>query len=194
MTENIRIYTDEELNIRNDGLKLIKVGMEELGIEFFLLMGVLLGAIREKDFIKWDWDIELGFFTDSIIHRTDEIKKTFEKYDFEVKVINRDYNNFKINLFYNNNKYTLWGLNYKNKWLQRETFKFPKKHFDVFDELEFCGQTYMIPNNVEELLTFIYGDWETPHKTLVKTDYFSGNANIFNKKSIFKRIIKKIIH
>ena len=38
MTENIRIYTDEELNIRNDGLKLIKVGMEELGIEFFLLI------------------------------------------------------------------------------------------------------------------------------------------------------------
>jgi lipopolysaccharide cholinephosphotransferase len=192
MQEYIKIYSDEELNNRNDGLKKIKIGMEELNINFFLIMGILLGAVREKNFIKWDWDVELGFFTDKIINRVDEIIETFEKSSFKVEVVNESYEGFKINLFYYGNKFTLWGLHQKGDWLQRTAYKFPKKHFEKLDLLEFLGETYMIPNNVEELLTFIYGDWETPRKTLVKTDYL--DANVFNKKSLFKRIINKIIH
>jgi phosphorylcholine metabolism protein LicD len=190
VTENIRIYTDKELNIRNDGLKKIKIGMEELEIEFFLIMGVLLGAVREKDFIKWDWDVELGIFSNSLIYRLDEIKEYFDNDYFNVEVVDRSYDGLKVNIFYNNNKFTLWGLHFAGKWLQRKSFKFPKKYFKVLDELNFRGEIYKIPNNVEDFLTFVYGDWETPRKTLVKKKYF--NKRVYNKKSVFRRIFNKI--
>ena len=49
-----------------------------LFIDFFLIMGVLLGAVRDKNFIKWDWDVELGLIVDTIIGRVSEIRNKFE--------------------------------------------------------------------------------------------------------------------
>ena len=98
--EELKIFSTDELSIRSDGLSLIYEGMRELNIEFFLMMGVLLGAIREQDFIKWDWDVELGFITESIIDRVDEIKNKFESKEFEVELVDPSYEGFKINLFY----------------------------------------------------------------------------------------------
>jgi len=48
----LKIYSDDELKSRAKGLSLIHKGMQELEIDFFLMMGVLLGAVREQDFIK----------------------------------------------------------------------------------------------------------------------------------------------
>ena len=70
-------------------------------------MRILLGAIREKNFIKWDWDVGLGSFTESIIDRVDEIKNKFENKKFNVELVDSSYKNFKINLFRNGNKFTL---------------------------------------------------------------------------------------
>ena len=190
MTENIRIYTDEELAIRNDGLIKIKHGLDILGINFFLMMGVLLGAIRDKDFIKWDWDVELGLLTDSIINRVDELKEIFNKGLFKVEVVDTTYEGFKINLFYHGNKFTLWGLHEKGSWMQRKSYKFPKEYFSEFDEINFRGESYKIPINGEKLLSHIYGDWKTPIISMEKDKYLKDR--IFNKKSLIKRIIKKI--
>jgi phosphorylcholine metabolism protein LicD len=190
MEQKIKIFSDEELKLRNDGLKIINHCMKELNIDFFLIMGVLLGAIREKNFIKWDWDVELGFMTDSIINRTNEIKETFEKKNFIYELVNDEYKNFKINLYYKKNKYTLWGLHHKGDWVQRAAYRFPQKYFDRFDKLDFRGETYNIPNNVEDLLVFIYGDWKVPQKSDIKTDYL--NSGIFNKKPLKERIINKL--
>jgi len=191
VSDDIRIFTDEELLIRNEGLQQIKHILDTLEIDFFLIMGILLGAIRENDFIKWDWDVELGVFTDSVIDRADEIKNVFIVNHFDAEIVNRSFEKFKINLFYKDNKYTLWGLYTKNKYLQRGTFRFPIKHFTKFDKLEFRGEWYKIPNDAEKLLSFIYGDWRTPKKTIIKEEYFANRLHI--KSSIFKRIFKKVL-
>ena len=47
-------------------LKEIKKFMDGLGVKFMLFDGVLLGAIREKNFIKWDWDVELAIRVEDI--------------------------------------------------------------------------------------------------------------------------------
>jgi len=188
--EELKIFSDRELDIRNEGLSLIHEGMRELGIDFFLIMGILLGAIREKNFIKWDWDVELGFFTESIIDRVDEIKNKFENKQFKVELVDSSYKNFKINLFHNGNKYTLWGLHYNGDYLRRKNFKFPRKYFLEFEEINFKGMQYKIPNNTEELLEYIYGDWETPIRTNVKKEYLKKEILIHEK--FLKRITNKI--
>ena len=189
---DIKIFSEEELNSRNEGLVLIREGMNELGIDFFLMMGVLLGAVRERDFIKWDWDVELGIITDSVIDRVDEIRDKFESKSFKVELVNPSYKGFKINLFYCENKYSLWGLYFDDFYLQRNTFKFPKKYFLSFEKIQFRGLNYKIPNNTEKLLTYIYGDWKTPIRSSVKKEYFE--SHIFIKENIIMRLYKKLIY
>ena len=123
MSDELRFYTDEELMIRNEGLIKVKNGLDSLGIDFFLMMGVLLGAVRENNFIKWDWDVELGLFTESIIDRVDELKGIFGKELLKCEIVDPTYEGFKINLFYHENKYTLWGLYPTGKWIKRNTYK-----------------------------------------------------------------------
>lgn len=109
------------------------------------MLGVLLGAVRERDFIKWDWDVELGVITDSIIDREDEIRVYFESKSFRVELINPSYKGFKINLFYYENKYSLWGLYFDDFYLQRNTFKLPKKYFLSFIQ----GLNATVTNNLQ---------------------------------------------
>ena len=186
----LKIFSDDELKSRGKGLSLIRKGMQELEIDFFLMMGVLLGAVREQDFIKWDWDVELGFITETIVNRVDEIRTYFINKQFEVELVDATYKNFKINLFYGNNKYTLWGLHYSDNFLQRKNFKFPEKYFLTFDEINFRGLVYKIPNNTEDLLEYIYGDWKTPKKTNIKKEYLE--KKIFIQDFFLKRVANKM--
>ena len=73
--ENIRIYTDEELQLRNKGLREVKQILEKSDTDCILIFGVLLGAVREKNFIKWDWDVELAVFSDSFLPKFDSLEK-----------------------------------------------------------------------------------------------------------------------
>ena len=186
----LKTFSDQELEIRNEGLKKIKFIMDEMSIDFFLMMGVLLGAIREKNFIKWDWDVELGVFTENIINQEKEINRKFKEAQFSIDFVDLSYEGYKINLFFQGNKFTLWGLHKKNGYVLRKSFKFPEKYFYKFDELLFLGEKYKIPSNVEELLQHIYGDWKTPIQSDVKNKYLQ--QEIFIKQSLFDRISKKI--
>ena len=55
--DKIRIRTPEELEVRKKEFLIICDVLEELKIKYFLQTGILLGAVRDNDFIKWDWDI-----------------------------------------------------------------------------------------------------------------------------------------
>ena len=64
--EKLAIRTKDQLEIRRNNFKQIVDILDNLKINFFLEGGVLLGAIRENDFIKWDWDVEIAFFQMSL--------------------------------------------------------------------------------------------------------------------------------
>ena len=44
-----------------------------LDIDCILIDGVLLGAVRDQNFIKWDWDIELALLEEAVIDNTTTI-------------------------------------------------------------------------------------------------------------------------
>ena len=59
--KKIRKRSNEELALRMDGLLVLKEILEKNLDKWFLSGGTLLGAYRDKDFISWDWDVEVLF-------------------------------------------------------------------------------------------------------------------------------------
>ena len=57
----------------------------------------------------------------------------------------------------------------------------PARFYDTIDDLIFNGKHYFIPSNVEDYLTFRYGDWKTPQE---KWDYRKDDGAI-----IYSRIV-----
>ena len=70
-----RDRTSEELLIRkNEFLKICDV-LDELNINYFLQTGVLLGAVREQNFVKWDWGVDIRVFTDEFFDKINPLTK-----------------------------------------------------------------------------------------------------------------------
>ena len=62
MDSKVRDRSKEELSIRKKEFLKISEILDKLKVNYFLQTGILLGAIRDNDLIKWDWDIEISVF------------------------------------------------------------------------------------------------------------------------------------
>ena len=69
--------------------------LKEIGIESWLNCGTLLGAIREKDFISRDLDLDLGILSENFIYEKhfSILKEKLEKLNFEFLKKNAALNN-----------------------------------------------------------------------------------------------------
>lgn len=179
----VSLRNSHSLNV----LKKAKGALDTLGIEFWLHGGTCLGAIREKNFILHDWDIDLG------ILQKDEHKldlKEFERKGFVLISVHRDQKTNKglvisfrtrldflagacglpvlnflrvldINVFYEKDEF-LWQAVYFNN--KKIAYVFSKKLFKNLKEIEFLGLKVKVPNPVEEFLTEHFGEWRIPKK------------------------------
>jgi len=90
-SQKVRIRTERELKIRKKEFLLICGILDQLEINYFLQAGILLGAIRDNDLIKWDWDIEISVFGEEFNKKLDkvaeELKKNTLKYRILIKKI-----------------------------------------------------------------------------------------------------------
>ena len=70
MTQKLIDYSKDELASRKLDLEEICDVFGSLSINCILIDGVLLGAVRDGDFIAWDWDVELALFEEEVINNT----------------------------------------------------------------------------------------------------------------------------
>ena len=201
MDLKVRDRTKEELSVRkSEFLKICDV-LDNLNINYFLQTGILLGAIRDNDLIKWDWDIEISVFSNEFINKIDSVAKELEMNNFKILKINKTEMDAKIDFIgkypQDVTGYTIWCWNYSKKkdvyW--RREMSVPSKFLNKFSEIEFFGRNFKCPNNPKEYLKFAYGNWEKPlrssDKYLYNTSEFK-NKNIALYKDLKHEIKKKI--
>ena len=171
-------------------LETTKTLFDEIGLEFCLAYGTLLGAVREGGIIPGDEDVD--------IYIKDE-EKLFNKlpwlYDRGLKLIRMvkgGLYSFRINDRCYIDAYVLKPVRFSvwtlycyslNKHVQ------PKRFFDEQEEIDFLGQRYLCPKHPETLLEWWYGpDWRTP-KHSKKGHY---DVTSYKKWSKFRLKILKI--
>ena len=158
---------------------------EKHQIKYILEGGTLLGIIRENRLLPWDNDLDLTIREEDLEEllksRWDLWKKGFRtrvryyKEDVgpfkkgEVKIIKiqtRKYLIFKgftlLDVFIKkrvNDQY-FWTVGGKKIVLKSA----PANFYEDLKDVEFNGHNYSIPKQVEDYLTYRYGEWKKPQK------------------------------
>ena len=194
MDLKVRDRTEEELIVRKKEFLKICDTLDSLKINFFLNSGILLGAIRDNNFIKWDWDIEISVFADEFLPHIDLISNRLSQSGFKITRILRNKNNSKIDFIgiYPGNvtNYTIYSWQYSKirdvYW--RKELSIPSKFLKELSKFNFLDRQFNCPNNVKEYLTFVYGDWKKPLRTSNKKVYLTKN---YKKETLFFTIYKE---
>ena len=127
MDNKIRLRTKEELEVRkNEFIKICNL-LDKLEIKYFLAAGTLLGAIRHKGFIPWDWDVELSVYSVEVEKKLDELVTEIKNSGFTIEKYYRELSRLKIDFIGKLPKettgYTIQGWNHNKE----------KKYFGVIN-------------------------------------------------------------
>jgi len=138
--------------------------LDEKNIEFNLIYGTLLGAIRERSFISHDYDVDI-FIKDqeALMNAIPEFyKKGFKLCRVEE---NRLYS-FMVNGVYIDIYIMKKAPFFFNWWCYSLNGNIiPKKYLKESEKIEFVGAMFNVPKDPIRLIKFFYGkNWKTPIK------------------------------
>jgi len=144
--------------------------LESINLKPFLIGGTLLGAVRDKDFIEWDKDIDLGLVTDYFNNQDSfyELSKKLQKIGARVETVWHDFmfrivgdcpyhidvaihkkfdNEYRLEVFGNFARY----------------IKISLEALDTYDDIIFLNKNVRTPGNTGEYFKCLYGDdWKIP--------------------------------
>jgi hypothetical protein len=141
------------------------------GNRYWMIMGLLLGCMRDGAPIAWDRDSDFGFMAGDLPHFLDAVQMLRgEGYNLRPPQVNND------------GRTTMWALKYqavryefflfdRNGANIRWYFHQRKPPLELINEVpahglagyELYGKRWQIPDNAEDILTRIYGDWRRPN-------------------------------
>ncbi|XP_064608597.1 ribitol 5-phosphate transferase FKRP-like, partial [Liolophura sinensis] len=144
--------------------------LEEHDVRYWLEGGSLLGAVRHKDIIPWDYDVDIGIYKEDIAKCEPLAKCAKESFIDEqgfkweqaveggfFRVQYSEYNHMHVDIFpfYSQN-----GLMTKDTWIKghRQDTKFPERFLKPLTKIEFAGIEASAPNNIKEFLEYKFGE------------------------------------
>jgi LicD family len=176
------VYMNKSNNLKKYGVEallLLKESFSQIDKTYWLDYGTLLGAIREKDFIGHDKDIDIGTFdfSDEEKLKLQEILfskgfKKYKQYELAGKIIEEsyDYNGVHIDIFYYHqlDDEKIWcyfcEIGFDMSFENYPTYQLAKGYrinkvvsrFSGLTEYEFKGDKFYIPSNYHEYLVDNY--------------------------------------
>lgn len=177
----------QDVEIATENLLLMKEILEKHDIKFWLMFGTLLGAIRDKNFIRHDTDTDIGGFyrdNEKLLAAIPEMvskgftpiraKKSIGAYIFIRKDEYVDI--YLYRLVKNHLNINVW-----NCW----NYEIPEIYFKEFNSVRFLNSLFTVPLYSDLLLEEWYGDdWQQP-----KIDTHA-QINKVVKRSIIRKILQ----
>lgn len=183
-----------DVNVAKENLLLFNKVAKANDFEFILFFGTLLGAIREKGFIKHDTDIDLVTTNENkLLDIIPQLQQNGFKF---VRYYVHEHN--VIYSFSRNGVYLDVYLAEKNG--SKEYFvsrlKIPKTFIENLKTISFLNDSFFISAKYEKFLILHYGkDWRIPKKNFHgfanKPKLFYRLADFFPKK--LRNFVKKIL-
>jgi lipopolysaccharide cholinephosphotransferase len=167
---NIRRPNEDptDLVVPEKAIKLICDLVDELearGVKYWFNWGLLLGAVRQNDFIPYDTDLDITVHWEDRdkIYEIEPIMEskgcyvpTREECFYEDRWFIRDREKIELNFVERVGDKYIYSPN-------RCNLGCPVEYIDKLDAITFYGREFTIPSNAKEYLRLSYGDnWGTP--------------------------------
>jgi hypothetical protein len=171
-----RFRTEDELNEQLRGLLEITKVLTKYGVDYFLSAGTFLGAIREKDFIKWDWNVSVVCLAEQFDVKYKLLRRNFVKRGYEIE--DREKMGYvSINIYKNDVKYVIESLKLNGKWRELPLHRIPAKFFIKSEKATIRGHEFNVHCNPKKILKWYYGnDWMIPKIVTNRNECMTGNS------------------
>lgn len=196
----VRIRSKDELIAQNDGLIILKNILDDLGVTNYLSSGTLLGAVRDNDFIPWDWDVQMYLVMENAYPSRYKISKSLIDNEFTIYKFIDSEDSLKWDIRKEGAVFelTAWYLQGKWRYRKKKSMRVPSYLFEGVFNINFKNVKYRTLNPPEEYLKFCYGDWKTPIRSSDKEVYSTTSHlrkyTVLNKFILFfNKIPKKLI-
>lgn len=188
-------FSDEELAARNKKLQELQRAFEQCDQIFYLGYGVLLGAVREGDFIRWDPDVEVFVKTEEIYLEINKVIESLNRHNFEINMDESDfsYEDFKIVCHNNGDRFAICGWYEDGNYRKRRYLRLPSRFFEGSEQIRFKNEDYYCMHPPEEYLKFQYDDWKTPTRSSNSDEYFNNDAFVAPWRYKMRKRARKLI-
>lgn len=167
--------------------------LSKLGINIYLSFGTLLGAVRDKDFIKGDLDVDVYVKNEKALF--DNLEKIKEDGLILIRARKHKVYSFRyhnkpgcyIDIYICRKTFSIWGV-----YCFQLLGKMVPKQYLQDGEIEFLGRNFRCPRNPEKILEFWYYDtWSIP---IAKSDRkYTYDVSSHYYYMIFYKWMKKIV-
>ena len=190
--KRLRVRDVTELERQNRGLVELSMILEAATVPHYLASGTLLGAVRDQNFIPWDWDVQFYFRLEDVCQRYDELIDLMRASGFRPIKTDDSALHWKIIVAKYDTIYEMTAWVLKGKLRVRRDWKMAADFFNNPDQINFLGRKYICMTPAEDYLVHSYGhDWRIPKRTDDKNEYL---APAYFRKSRLRRMIEGRIH
>ena len=155
-------------------LREAKQVFDEHGVVFFLRQGTCLGAVRDHALIPWDDDLDLGSIIDMHGFTEDLIEPAVESFRANGCYVEVSHDGLYTAVRIMKYRIRIDWQCYrvvKGTIAHYPGVPFPISLFTELSEVEFIGDTYLVPSPPEKYLRCKYGpDWGTPKQVGYEKD------------------------